>query len=285
MVGPLRQPVRARGRARRATLAAVVVAALLGALAVSPVAAGSSDAGAQAAVATVDGSQSYRAVAVNAATADNTATAETGALPGGVGLATGTAACSSNLVGRTLLSRAQVTATGVSLLGGVVTADRVDLSATASVLDGAAQATIGGSAVTGVHVTGVDDASIPAQGSVAVPGVGTLQILAESSDAGGGASSAQVVGLLLDVTTDTDGVPAGTRLVVGALAVRADQTTLDALLGTPTPTPSPTPTRTPTPTPRPTPTRTTTITPQPTSTATLRPTPTTMPGSSYPAAT
>ncbi len=55
MGGPLRQPVRARGRARRATLAAVVVAVLLSALAVLPAAAGSTDAGAQAAVATVGG--------------------------------------------------------------------------------------------------------------------------------------------------------------------------------------------------------------------------------------
>ena len=286
MGGLLRQPVRARGRARRATLAAVVVAVLLSALAVLPAAAGSTDAGAQAAVATVDGSQTYRAVAVNAAPAPNTATAETGALPSGLALASGTATCSSFVVNRTLVSRADVTARGVSLLGGLVTADVVQVSATASVLDGAAQATTGESAVSGVHVAGVDDSSIPvAGGSVAVPGVGTLTILAQSSEGSGGEASAVVDGLVLVVDTATDGVPANTTIVVGSLAVRADQATLDALLGTPTPTPtpSPTPTRTPTPTPRPTPTRTTTITPRPTSTATLVPTPTTVPGSSYPA--
>jgi murein DD-endopeptidase MepM/ murein hydrolase activator NlpD len=284
MGGPLRQPVPAPGRARRATLAAVAVAALLSAFAVLPAAAGSTDAGAQAAVATVGGSQTYRAVAVSAAKDPNTATAETGDLPSGLTLANGTATCSSFVVDRTLVSKADVTARGVSLLGGVVTADVVQVSATASVLDGAAQATTGDSAVTGVHITGVDDSSIPAAGgSVAVPGVGTLTILAQSSEGSGGAASAQVIGLRLDVTSDSDGVAAGTTIVVGSLAVRADQATLDALLGTPTPTPSPTPTRTATPTPRPTPTRTTTITPRPTSTATLRPTPTTVPGSSYPA--
>jgi murein DD-endopeptidase MepM/ murein hydrolase activator NlpD len=278
MGGHLRQPVRARGHARHATLAAVAVAALLGALAVLPATAGSSSAGAQAAVATLGG-QAYRGVAVSAATNPNTAPAETGAQPAGVDVASGTATCSSNVVDRTLVSKAGVTASGVSLLGGIVTADSVQVSATASALDGNAQASAGGSAVSGVHVAGVDDASIPAQGDVAVPGVGTLTILGVRSEGSGGEASAVVVGLALTLASDTDGVPAGTTIEVGSLSVRADQATLDALLGTPTPTPSATPTRTPTP--RPTATRT--PTPRPTPSATLWPTPTTVPGSSYPA--
>lgn len=281
MSSPLRQPKRARLCARRAAFAAVLLVVLLSTLAVLPVAAGSSNAGAQAALVTVDGSQGYGAVAVSAATAENTATAVTGALPAGVELASATASCSSYLVNRTLVSKADATAGGVVLLGGVVTATSVHLSAAASVLDGAAQATIGDSAVTVTHITGVDDGSIPAQGTVAIPGVGTLTILAASSEASGGAASAQLVGLRLELTTTTDGVPAGTTIVVGSLAVRADQASLDALLGAPTPTPTPTLTRTPTPTP--TPSHTATTTPRPTNPATLRPTPTTVPGSSYPA--
>ena len=263
-------------------MVAVLATALLATLAVLPAAAGSSDAGAQAAVA-VNGTDRYRAVAANAALADNTATAETGGtLPAGVdSLATGSATCSSFVVDRTLTSAASSTATGVSLLGGIVTADSVHVSATASVLDGNAQASTGGSAVSGLHVAGVADADIPAQGSVDVPGVGTLAILNGRSEGSGGSASAQIDGLELTLTTATDGLPVGATIVVGSLAVSADQATLDALLGTPTPTPSATPTHTPTP--RPTTTRR--PSPRPTPSATL-PTTTLVPGSTaYPSTT
>ena len=277
MSSPFRQPERARSRARRAPLAAVLLATLLTVLAVLPTAAGSTDSGAQAAIATV-GDATSGAVSVSAATTRNLTTGTFSSLLG-VDMATDPAVtsstCSSYLVGRSLVSAATVTAGDVSLLGGVVTAT-VKLSATATVLDGDAQVTTAGSAVTVTHIAGVDDAAIPSQGDVTVPGVGTLTILHETSQAGGGEASAQLDGLELYVATATDGVPADTWIVVGPLRVRADQTTLDALLGTPTP--SPTPTRTPTPTPRPS--RTATPTPRPTSSATLRPSSTTVPGSS-----
>jgi murein DD-endopeptidase MepM/ murein hydrolase activator NlpD len=272
MGGPGRHPVHLRAHARRAALA-VAVAALLTGLAVLPAAAGSADAGSQAAIVTVGAGQTYGAVAVAAAKADDTATAVAGSLPAGVALAGATATCSSYVVNRALVSQADVTASGVDLLDGVVTAASVHLSATASVRNDAAQATLSGSAVSGVHAAGVDDASIPdAGGSVAVPGVGTLTILAASSEASGGSGSVQVVGLRLEVTTATDGVPAGTTIAVGSLAVRADQATLDTLLPTPTPTPTGTATATPTPTPTPTPTATATATPTPTPTPTATPT-------------
>ena len=275
MGGPGRHPVHLRAHARRAALA-VAVAALLTGLAVLPAAAGSADAGSQAAIVTVGAGQTYGAVAVAAAKADDTATAVAGSLPAGVALAGATATCSSYVVNRALVSQADVTASGVDLLDGVVTAASVHLSATASVRNDAAQATLSGGAVSGVHAAGVDDASIPdAGGSVAVPGVGTLTILAASSEASGGSGSVQVVGLRLEVTTATDGVPAGTTIAVGSLAVRADQTTLDTLL--PTPTPTPTHTASATPTPRPTPTHTASATPTP------RPTPTPVASSPYPA--
>ena len=284
MDSPFRQPKRARLGARRAPLAAVLLATLLTALAVLPTAAGSSDSGAQATIAAV-GDSTSGAVAVSAAATKNLTTGTFSALLGVAASSDPTitsSTCSSYLVGRSLVSAATVTAGDVSLLGGVVTAT-VKLSATATVLAGDAQVTTAGSAVAVTHIAGVDDAAIPSQGSVTVPGVGTLTILQEKSDAGGGSANAQLVGLWLHVTTATDGVPADTDIVVGSLTVRAEQTTLDALLGTPTP--SPTPTRTPTPTPRPRPSRTATPTPRPTSSATLRPSPTTVPGSSSAATT
>jgi len=276
-----RQPIQAEARVRRALQATLVAAALVTVLAFLPTAAGSSDAGSQSAVVAV-GTQGYGAVAVSAATTDNTTTATADSLPTGVTL-TGSSHVRSSVTGGTLTSTATATASGVDLLGGVVTATSVDLTATASVTAGDAQASTGDSAVTGLHVAGVADADLPSQGSVTVPDVGTLTILDERPQSGGGEASVRSVGLELEVATTTDGVPAGTTIVIGSIEVRADQASLDELLGTPTPTPSPTPTptRTPTRTPTPTPTpRPTTPTPRPTTIRSA--TPTAVPSSSYP---
>jgi Peptidase family M23 len=267
-----RQPIRAQARARRALQATVVVAALLAALAVLPAAAGSSDAGSQTAVVVV-GAQGYGAVAVAAAGTDNTTKVTTDSLPAGVAL-TGSATASSFVTSGTLTSTATMSASGVDLLDGVVTATGVNVTATASVAGGDAQASTGASAVSGLHVAGVADADLPSQGSVTVPGVGTLTVLDERPQSGGGEASVRSVGLELAVTTSTDGVPAGTTIVVGSVEVRADQASLDELLGTPTPTASPTPT------PTHSPTRTPTPTPRPTTTGST--TPTAVPSSSYP---
>ena len=244
---------------------------VLGVIAALPAVAGSSGPDAQATIAKVD-EQPFGTVAVSAAGADNTATATAGTLPAGITLSSATATVSSYVVDRTLISKAQVNADGVDLLDGVVTASSVNLSASASVLDGNAQASTAGSAVSGLHIAGVSDADIPAQGSIPVPGVGTLYILTVSPQGSGGSASTQLTGLELKVTTATDGVPVNTVIVVGSLYVQADQATLDTLLGTPTPTPTPTPTHTPTRTP----------TPRPTSSATLRPTPSSVPTPTYP---
>ena len=244
---------------------------VLGVIAALPAVAGSSGPDAQATIAKVD-EQPFGTVAVSAAGADNTATATAGTLPAGITLSSATATVSSYVVDRTLISKAQVNADAVDLLDGVVTASSVNLSASASVLDGNAQASTAGSAVSGLHIAGVSDADIPAQGSISVPGVGTLYILTVSPQGSGGSASTQLTGLELKVTTATDGVPVNTVIVVGSLYVQADQATLDTLLGTPTPTPTPTPTHTPTRTP----------TPRPTSSATLRPTPSSVPTPTYP---
>jgi hypothetical protein len=255
----------------------VVVVVVLGVVAALPAVAGSSGPDAQATIAIFAG-QPSGAVAVSAAKADNTATTTAGSLPAGIALSSATAQVSSTVINRTLISEASVNASGVDLLDGVVAASIVKLSASASVLDGNAQASTAGSAVSGLHVAGVPDADIPAQGTIAVPGVGTLSILTENPEGSGGSASAQVVGLRLVTDTATDGVPAGTTIIVGSLYVQADQATLDALLATPTPTPTPTPTLTPTPTHTPT----HTPTPRPTSSATLWPTPSSVPSTTYP---
>jgi Peptidase family M23 len=278
MVSPARQPTSTRTHARRASLSVAVVVLLLGALAVLPAVADSDSSYSQATIAIVAG-QPSGAVAVSAALDDNQRTAVAESLPAGITLASGTATVYSYVDNRTLISHAEVTAAGVDLLDGVVTATSVHLSAGANVVDGNAQASAAGSAVSGLHVAGVSDADLPAQGEVDVPGVGTLDILTASSpDQSGDSAGAQVVGLKLVVTTTTDGVPAGTTIIVGTLDVRADQATLDALLGTPTPTPTPSATPTHTPTPTPTPTHTRTPTPGPT----LTPTPTGTPATTYP---
>ena len=224
-------------RARSTSVAggrvAVVAAVLLGVLAVLPAAADSDSSYSQATIAVVAG-QPSGAVAVSAALNDNQATATPGSLPAGIALASGTATVYSYVDNRTLISHAETTAAGVDLLDGVVTASSVNLKASASVLDGNALGSAAGSAVSGLHVAGVPDADLPAQGTVDVPNVGTLDILAASSpDQSGDSAGAQVVGLKLVVSTTTDGVPAGTTIIVGTLDVRADQATLDALLGTP----------------------------------------------------
>jgi murein DD-endopeptidase MepM/ murein hydrolase activator NlpD len=258
-----------------------VAATLLAALTVLPTAAGSTDAGSQAAVVVV-GIQSYGTVAVAAAATVNTTTAAADSLPAGVAL-TGSTQVSSSVADRTLTSTATTTASGVDLLGGIVTAASVNVTATASVAGGDAQASTGDSAVSGLHVAGVADADLPSQGSVTVPGVGTLTILDERPQSGGGEASVRSVGLQLVVATATDGVPAGTTITIGSVEVRADQASLDELLGTPTPTPSPTPTPNPTPTPTHSATPTPTPTPRPTTAGATTPTavPSSYPSTSY----
>jgi murein DD-endopeptidase MepM/ murein hydrolase activator NlpD len=257
-----RQPHPTRARGRAAALAVLAVALVLSTLAVLPSANGSSSAGASASVA----GQASDGIAVQAATTDNTTTAADPSLPAGFTATSSSASCSSFVVDNALVSSAQASISGVDLLDGVVTADSVHVVVGASVAGGAAKATTDGSAVSGLHVAGLADADLPSEGPVTVPGVGTLDILGEQSQASGGQGSASVVGLTLTLSAATDGLPVGTKLVVGSVTASADQATLDDLLGI---TPTPTPTHT--------------STPRPTKSATPRPTPT--PTTSWPATT
>ncbi len=268
-MGRRRQPLSTRAPRRAAALAALAVALVLSSLAVLPSASGSSGAGASASVAAVAG-QTVGGVAVDAADTDNTATATDPAPPAGLAVASSSASCSSYVIDHRLVSSAQASISGIDLLDGVVTADTIHLVASASVAGGAATATTDGSAVTGLHVAGVADADLPSQGVVTVPGVGTLKIFSQESQASGGEGSAAAFGLSLTLSNATDGLPAGTTIVAGTVQVSADQATLDTLLGiTPTPTASPTKS----------------TTPRPTKSSTPRPTPTPTPTTTWPATT
>ena len=120
---------------------------------------------------------------------------------------------SSFVADRTLTSTATATASGVDLLGGIVTAASVKVTATASVAGGDAQASTGDSAVSGLHVAGVADADLPSQGSVTVPGVGTLTILDERSAVRRRRGQrAERRARSSWSTRPTDGVPAGTTI-------------------------------------------------------------------------
>jgi murein DD-endopeptidase MepM/ murein hydrolase activator NlpD len=252
-----------RQLARRRILSVLVPVALVSLIALLPSVARSSGDNAQATIATTDSSQVD--VSVSAALTDNTSTIQAGSLPTGVAISSATASCSSYVVSQSLQSKATVTASNISLLDGAVTVGSLTVTATATAGGGAASVNIGNSAISELEIQGVAPAS--SQGSIPVPGVGTLTIFPMHSTTGSGSASAQLAGLQLQVTSDTAAVPQGTVIYVGSVSVRADLATLDALTGTPTP--SPTPTRTPTPTP--TSTRTAHPSPAPTANPTVYP--------------
>ncbi len=254
------QHVRSAGRM---VVPAVALLVLLALLVLSPTVAGSSGSAASAYVAAAAG-QITGQIDVGGAATDNTTTAAAASLPG-VSLSSGSAGGSSFVNGQSLISTATVTAGGVDLLGGIVTAGSVQIQAVATASRAGATISTSGSSVTVTHIEGVPDTDIPSQGTIDVPGIGTLTILGVTSEASGGSSSAQITGLSLEVTTPTNGFPAGTY-VVGSISVRADQSTLDGLVGTPTPTPSPSRTRTHSPSPRPSPSPTRSTSPTPTAT-------------------
>ncbi len=190
---------------------------------------------------------------VTAAATDNTSsTTAVGSDPALV-FTTGTASASSFLQGKSLVSQGQASLSDVSLLGGVVTADSVVVVAHAVLGRSGGTADVQGSAVVGLQVNGepVDASAAP----IEIRGVGTLTVLPAATDSGGDSSSAEILGLRLQLSADWQDLPAGTVLVVGDATARADSAALDTLLPPPKPTPSPTPTKpkpSPTATPKPT---------------------------------
>ena len=254
---------RARQRHRRRTrllpLAILVAAAVT--LGVVAGAGGSPGSGATASLAGI-GTQQIGAVDVAAAATDNTSSTTAAGSDPGLSFTTGTASASSFLQGESLVSQGQASLSGVSLLGGVVTADSVVVVAHAVLGHSGGTADVQGSAVVGLQVNGEPVAASAAP--IEIRGVGTLTVLPAATDSGGDSSSAQILGLRLQLSADWQDLPAGTVLVVGDATARADSAALDTLLPSPKPTPSPTPTKphpSPTATPKPKPTHTST--PQP----------------------
>ena len=256
-------PRRHRRRTRLLPLAILVAAGLT--LGFVAGAGGSPGSGASASLAAI-GTQQIGAVDVVAAATDNTSSTTAVGSDPSLTFTTGTASAASFLQGESLVSQGQASLSGVSLLGGVVTADSVTVVAHAVFSHGGGTADVQGSAVVGLQVNGQPvDASAP----IEIQGIGTLTVLPAATDSGGDSSSAQVLGLRLQLSADWQTLPAGTVLVVGDATARADSVALGTLLPSPSPTPSPTPTKPhPTPTPKPTHTSTPTPTPKPTHTST-----------------
>jgi murein DD-endopeptidase MepM/ murein hydrolase activator NlpD len=230
-----------------ALLVVLVVATVAGTVvALVPALADTSGAGAEAAL-FYSGGAGGGVVAVQAAATANTATVTDSRSGSDLSFTTGTSSASSYLKNGDLESRSQASLQGVSLLDGVVKADRVTVEAVATVNASQATASGGSSAIVNLWVEGVG-AVDAAAGSVTVPGVGTLAILSRSVADGSGSASAQIVGLRLTLTEASHGLPAGTVLVAGRASARADEASWKALTGTPTTSASPTKTKSPKPT-------------------------------------
>ena len=162
----------------------------------------------------------------------------------------GLATVTSTLVGTALHSESDVSLSHVSLLGGVVTADAVELVATADAGAHSADAGTDGSYVNGLSVGGkpVDAQALAAP--ITVPGVGVLTVLAATVDAGAPSPSAVVTGLSLVLDQQVGDLPAGSVVTVGRAAAAADAATARELIAIaarttgPTPLPVPRPTAT-----------------------------------------
>ena len=185
--------------------------------------------------------------------ADDEATVRRSFASRDLSFARGVATVRSSEVGTALVSETDVSLDDVSLLGGVVKADSVELVATADAGPSSADAATGDSFVDGLEVDGqpVADQTKP----VAIPGVGTLTILAATVDDSSPSPSAVVTGLVLVLDQQVGDLASGSVIVVGRAAASSDAATarqlakLAAQLLAPTPLPAPLPT--PTATPRP----------------------------------
>jgi murein DD-endopeptidase MepM/ murein hydrolase activator NlpD len=162
---------------------------------------------------------------------------------------TGQANASSGLSEGVLVSQAAVSVENVSLLDGLVQAAGVHLVAQAKASGDGVAASTAGSTVSDLTVKG--EAVGGDQSVVTIDDVGTLQVLSATSDGAGASASADVIGLRLTLSTATAGLPAGTVIVVGHAAARADQDTWRALVPSPSPSPSPSSSTTREPTPHP----------------------------------
>jgi murein DD-endopeptidase MepM/ murein hydrolase activator NlpD len=139
-------------------------------------------------------------------------------------------------------AQAVVGALAVSLLGGAVTAESMNVRATAAAGTAGASATGSGSTIGGLTVLG--QAVTAAMGlTVPLADWGTLEVLSTTekleADPVRGAEAA-VTGLRLTLGIDHGGLPAGTVITVGSVSARADAGEAAETPGTPT-TPKPPP--------------------------------------------
>ena len=209
--------------------------------------------GADAVLACIDGDL-YGQLSTSGSVHDNSASTLTSLSHEQVAFKHGSASVASFLVGVGLVSHADATLTNVNILHGLITADEISLVADASVGAHSADAGTAGSGVQGLTVNGtpVDPASSP----IVVPGVGTLTVLQTEVSAMSPSPRAEVTGLRLRLTQDTDGLQAGAVLIVGQAQAQARRRSLNGLLveasAVPDPQPVPKPSPRPTPTAKPT---------------------------------
>ncbi len=167
----------------------------------------------------------------------------------------GVASVSSVLVGSALHSESDVSLARVSLLGGAVTADSVELVATADAGARSADADTDGSYVDGLAIDGKPVGADELTAPIAVPDVGTLTVLTATVDASAPSPSVTVTGLSLVLAQQVGDLPAGSVLTVGHAVAAADAATAAELIEiaarttgpTPLPAPLPAPTKTPRP--------------------------------------
>jgi len=239
------EPKDSRTGVRRAAFAAATVATLLLTALTLAAVASSVSSGADGYLASSGGSAEG---AVSVAPPDGSAGPATSSRSGAdLTYAAGQASASSGISDGVLVSRAEVSLDGVSLLDGVVQASGIHLVVQAKASGDGVAGSTAGSSVSGLTVNGA--AVDSGQGTVSIDGVGSLSILGGSSDGSGASASADVVGLRLSLSAPAAGLPAGAVIVVGHASARADQDTWRSLAPSPTPTASPSPSKSPRPSP------------------------------------
>ena len=120
-------------------------------------------------------------------------------------------------------AQAVVDALAVSVFGGELTADSVNLRAGAAAGPAGATGDVSSSAITGLVVLGTPTAATP-NAQVQLGDWGTLELLATTTDTHGKpqpTAESTVVGLRIRLTADHGGLPAGAEIVVGSVTARS----------------------------------------------------------------
>jgi murein DD-endopeptidase MepM/ murein hydrolase activator NlpD len=172
------------------------------------------------------------AVAVGAAAKDNTSTGGAGEQSSAACWGKGDSRASSYVRDGRLVSSASVKLTGLSLLGGRITAERLTVAVEATATRNEAVAGRPKCSLVGLRLDGEDVAldQLPLE----IEGVGVLSALETRVATEKGLAEVLVRGLRLRLSEDWGIVPAGSDVVAGTVAARADSGTARALLPKPT---------------------------------------------------